>query len=132
MINFLNANLAYSCGGADVLRLIKFAFLLLELVLYIIPVGLIVMLMVDFGKNVMVGKEDEMKKSLNIAIKRIIYCVVLFLVPTIVKFAIGLVSDANNESNAAVKAASCIELATNSSASELEQWEVDYENLGAN
>ena len=129
MMNFLNASLAYSCGGADVLRIIKFVFVLLDFVLFIIPVGLIIMMMVDFGKNVMAGKEDEMKKNLNIAIKRVMYCVVLFLVPTIVSFVIGIVADSSDsEKNIVEKAASCIDLAKKSSASDFEKWEVDYEN----
>ena len=140
MIFFLDATreLAFSCGGADVLRIIKFVFRLLDLVLYIIPIALIVLLMIDFGKNVMAGKEDEMKKNLNIAIKRIIYCVVLFFVPTIVYFAIDLVSEAyvpdenSNKENIVGKAAACVDLAKNSTTEELSQWEVDYENLGGN
>lgn len=133
MINFLNATLAYSCGGADVLRIIKFVFTLLDLVLFVVPVGLIIMLMVDFGKNVMAGKEDEMKKNLNVAIKRIMYCVVLFFIPTIVYFAIDVVADSSAEDqNIAQKAASCIDLARNSDANDFDQWEVDYANdLGA-
>ena len=66
------------CGGADVLRILRFVFILLDMVCWIVPIGLIVMLMIDFGKNVIAGKEDEMKKNVNIAIKRIIYCIVLF------------------------------------------------------
>lgn len=129
MINFLNAELAYSCGGADVLRIIKFVFTLLDIVLFVIPVGLIIMLMVDFGKNVIAGKEDEMKKNVNIAIKRIMYCVVLFLVPTIVNFAISIVADsAKGEKNAVEKAAACVNLAKKSSSKDFDKWEVDYEN----
>ena len=65
------------CGGADVLRILRFVFILLDMVCWIVPMGLIVMLMVDFGKNVIAGKEDEMKKNLNMVIKRIIYCIIL-------------------------------------------------------
>lgn len=103
---FLTVDCLNDCGGADILKVIKFVFILLDLILFIVPVGLIIMVMIDFAKNVMAGKVDDMKKNANIAIKRIMYCVVLFLVPTIVNFVISLVSDAG------VTAASCIELAT--------------------
>lgn len=128
MMNFLNASLAYSCGGGDVLRILKFAFVLLDFVLFIIPVGLIIMMMIDLGKSVIAGKEDEMKKNMSVAIKRVAYCVILFLVPTIVYFVIGLVADSGvSDKNVVKKAASCIDLAKNSSASDFDKWDVDYE-----
>lgn len=125
-----NVETCMACGGADIVRIIKFIWSLLEIVLFVIPIGLVIMIMVDFMKNVMAGKEDEMKKNLNIAIKRIIYCVVLFLVPTIVSFAISLVSPATN--NVALQ---CIDLVTNNTAEDLNtsvlpNCQVDYENLG--
>ena len=110
------------CGGADILRIVKFVFTLLDIVLFIVPIGLIVMIMMDFSKNVIAGKEDEMKKNVSIVIKRIIYCMVLFLIPTIVRFAIGLVSDVG------VTAAECMDWALNK---DLSICEVDYENFGS-
>lgn len=106
----------FDCGGAGVLRIIKFIFILLDMAFFLIPMGLILMMTVDIAKNVISGKEDEMKKNLNIAIKRLIYCVALFLVPTIVDFAIGLVSDIG------VEKAECIDIAKTH---ELSQYEID-------
>ena len=51
---------------------------------------LIVLLIIDFGKAVMAGKEDEIKSAQKLAIKRIVYALVVFLVPWIVNIAIGL------------------------------------------
>lgn len=113
------------CGGADVLRILRFVFILLDMVCWIVPMGLIVMLMVDFGKNVIAGKEDEMKKNLNMVIKRIIYCIILFLVPTIVNFAVGIVS------NVGVEAAKCIEIARDHN-NDLSQYEIDYDTFEPN
>lgn len=56
---------------------------------------LVVLLIIDFGKAVMAGKEDEIKSSQKLAIKRVIYALVVFLVPWIVNVAIGLLADAN-------------------------------------
>lgn len=110
------------CGGADVLRILRFVFILLDMVCWIVPMGLIVMLMVDFGKNVIAGKEDEMKKNLNMVIKRIIYCIILFLVPTIVNFVVGIVS------NVGVEAARCMEIARDHD-DDLSRYEIDYETF---
>ena len=121
MINYLTFLVTgYDCGGADILRIIKFVFTLLDAVLFIIPMGLILMVIIDFSKSVIAGREDDMKKNLSIAIKRIIYCIALFLIPVIVKFAINLISDAG------VKAAQCIEIAQND---DLSQYEMDYDTF---
>lgn len=81
------------CEISDVLKVIYFVTELLRILFIIVPIGLILMLSVDFVKNVIAGNVDDMKKNFNIALKRLIMIVVLFLVPTIVKFAIGLLGD---------------------------------------
>ena len=78
-----------ACENISVLRTVLFIKKLLNIVFILVPIGLIVMLSIDFAKNVISGKDDEMRKNLNIAIKRLIFVVALFLVPTIVKFAIN-------------------------------------------
>ena len=79
------------CGGADILRIIKFIFILLDALLFIIPMGLIVIVIVDLAKSVIAGKEDEMKKAQGTLIKRVIYAIAIFLVITIVTFVTGLI-----------------------------------------
>lgn len=82
-----------ACEISAVLKIIYFIQELLKIVCFIVPILLIVMLMVDFFKNVIAGREDETNKNLNIAIKRTIMCVGLFLVPTIVNFMVMLLGD---------------------------------------
>jgi hypothetical protein len=57
-----------------------------------VPIILIVMLSIDFAKNV-VSNEDAMKKNLQVAIKRLLYAIFLFFVPTIVSFVINGLGD---------------------------------------
>ena len=121
---FLAFNCVSDCGGADILRILKFVFILLDLVLFIVPIGLIIMVMLDFAKNVIAGKEDEMKKNINMVVKRIIYCMVIFLIPTIVNFAVNFVSGTGD--NIAAKASWCIDYAKNE---DLSKCEVDYETF---
>ena len=59
-----------------------------------IIVVLIVLLIIDLGKAVMAGKEDEIKSAQKLAIKRVVYALVVFLVPWIVNVAIGLLASA--------------------------------------
>ena len=59
-----------------------------------IPIILIIFGMLDLGKAVMAGKEDEMKKFQGTLIKRVIYAVVIFLVITIVQLVMSIVAGA--------------------------------------
>ena len=71
-----------------VIRLIKFG--VIPLIQAGIIIALVVLLIMDLGKAVMAGKEDEIKSAQKLAIKRVIYAVVVFLVPWIVQIAFGL------------------------------------------
>lgn len=75
------------CKNIAVLKTILFIKNLLDIVFILVPIGLIVMLCLDFAKNVISSSEDDMKKNFKIATKRLIYIVLLFLVPTVVNFA---------------------------------------------
>lgn len=70
------------CGGMDILRLIKMVIMFLKIVFLVAPIILMVMISIDFFKNVSSGKDEEIKKNISIAIKRVIACLLLFLVPT--------------------------------------------------
>ena len=82
-----------ACQNPDVLRIIYFVKLLIDVVFVVIPIGLIVLLMVDFAKMVIVGREDEQKKLFNLAIKRVIMAVAVFFVPTIVNLVNNMLAD---------------------------------------
>lgn len=60
---------------------------------------LIVLLIIDLGKSVMAGKEDEIKKNQKLAIRRIVYVLVMFLVPWVVNVAVDLVTKNVSDSN---------------------------------
>lgn len=55
-----------------------------------IPIILILFGLIDLGKAVMAGKEDEMKKAQGTLIKRVIYAVCVFFVVMLVGFVMGL------------------------------------------
>lgn len=64
---------------------------IIRLLQWIIPMGLILFGLLDLGKAVIAGKEDEMKKAQGTLIKRVVYAVAVFLVVTIVYFVMGMV-----------------------------------------
>ena len=59
----------------------------------IIPIIIVLLAILDLGKAVMAGKEDEIKNAQNMLIKRIIYGVAIFFVVTIVQVVFNLVGD---------------------------------------
>lgn len=85
------------CDNIMLLKVILFVKKLLDIVLLIVPIGLILMIALDFSKNVIANKEDEMRKNTGLVIKRLIYVVVLFLVPNIVEFAVNGVGNFGSE-----------------------------------
>ena len=59
-----------------------------------IPIVLIVFGMLDMGKAVTSGKDDEIKKQLMAFMRRAIAAVLVFFVPTIVGMLMNMVNDA--------------------------------------
>ena len=80
---------ASTCGG--LLEIVILIRKVIDVIKIMIPIGLILFGLIDLGKAVIAGKEDEMKKATSALIKRVIYAVVVFLVVHIVVFATGLV-----------------------------------------
>ena len=61
-----------------------------------VPILLIIFGMIDLGKAVMAGKEDEMKAAQKILLKRFIYAIAVFLVVYLVTFAMGLIGQGSD------------------------------------
>ncbi len=91
---------------APIVNLVKHG--IIPLIQAVIIIALIVLLIIDLGKAVMAGKEDEIKSAQKLAIKRIVYAVIVFLVPFLVQVAFGLLtpnvdSTADSESRSALQ-----------------------------
>ena len=72
------------CSNQNILAVIYFVWTIVSWVLRIVPIVLIVMVSLDFAKNVMANGADAMNKNLKMVISRIISCVLCFLVPSFV------------------------------------------------
>lgn len=77
------------CDNIMILKVIYFIRTLLDIVCFVVPMGLILIISIDFLKSVISGKDDNMKKNLNLVIKRLINAVIVFLVPLIVELVIN-------------------------------------------
>ena len=80
------------CENPYVLKILLFVLEIFKVVFYVIPIGLIVMLTLDFFKGVISG-EDRVSGQFVFVVKRLINTVALFLVPTFISFFMQFLSD---------------------------------------
>lgn len=83
------------CGGGTLTLnpvIIETTSLIVTLIKIGIPVILIVLGMIDLGKAVMAQKEDEIKKSQMMFVKRLISAALVFFVVVIVQLVFNLVA----------------------------------------
>lgn len=79
-----------ACMSSSVLATILFIKKLIKILSIIVPAILIVLLSIDFAKAVVSSDGDGIKKAQKLALKRIIYGIVVFFVPMIVDVSFGL------------------------------------------
>ena len=81
------------CDNISVLGVILFIRNLIKIICIITPILLLLFLTIDFFKAVIESDSDRMEKVKAIAIKRIVYALFVFLVPSIVNGAMSLLGD---------------------------------------
>ena len=73
-----------ACTNPGLLRALYFVTLCMDVIFTIVPIGLILMLTIDFGKAVLASDADAAKKDTKLVGKRIISAIILFAIPWIV------------------------------------------------
>ena len=76
---------------SDIAGVIGLIHAVVGLIQFGIPFILIIYGLLDLGKAVMAGKEDEMKGAQKILIKRVMYAIATFVVVTLVVYIFGLI-----------------------------------------
>lgn len=104
------------CENPEVLKVIYFASIIVDIVKIIIPIGLVIMAMIDFSKGVTSNNEGDNKKNISKLIKRFIYAVLVFAVPWIVKIVIINLGNLTKD----VNYTDCLENATEERIAELQ------------
>ena len=80
----------------DIDFIVRILAKLLKLIHFVIPIILIVMLIIDISKVVITNPDDKVRsETFSKAIKRVIYAVIIFLVPTILFFVMDRISGLN-------------------------------------
>lgn len=79
------------CTDLELLRLMILVKTFMNIIQIILPLGLIILMLIDVLKSVTGGNSDEINKKLKIIPKRLTIAVIVFLIPTIVKLVSGIV-----------------------------------------
>lgn len=112
-----NDTIVDACTNPDILRVIYFAKLILNIVKIVIPLGLIIMGMIDFSKSVVTSDVGSQNKNMKLFIKRVIYAVLIFAVPWIVETLMVTLGDLTE----GVNFTDCLQNATEEKIAELEE-----------
>lgn len=79
-----------TCGGLTIpSEITSITQMLYTLIQIGVPIILVVFGMLDFGKAVMAGKEDDIKANQKLFIRRLISAVIVFLIFALVKMIVG-------------------------------------------
>ena len=86
-------------------QLVGYALFAIKIIL---PLVIIVLGVVELSKCVVSGKEDEIKKSFTVLLKKLILAIAIFFIPTITNLVFGLVKSANETMIYAEGCLSCV------------------------
>lgn len=83
--------LGITCGQlAPIMRVLAYLIKLLKIA---IPIVLIALIIIDFAKAVVASDEKKMNEAKNASIKRVVYALIIYLVPTIVSLLFKTLGD---------------------------------------
>lgn len=74
------------CESPGVLRTMKILGILIVLIKVIVPLLLIIMSVIDFGKSAIAGNSEDLKKNGVIFFKRCVAGAIILILPTLINF----------------------------------------------
>lgn len=84
------------CDQEGILKSFKFLGRILYVIKIVIPILLIVLGTIDFGKVIIAGKDDAIIGAAKRLASRAAAGIIIFLLPTIINFVFGLLPQAEN------------------------------------
>lgn len=84
------------CTNPDILRVIYFIKILINIIMIFLPIGLIVWGIIDVSKATISGEEGEQKKIIKLFFKRFVYAALVFAIIWIVNIVMNLLGDLTN------------------------------------
>lgn len=110
------------CENPEILRVIFFARIIVDIVRTIIPVAMVIMAIIDFSKGITANDESSQKKKTKLLIKRIIMGVMIFIIPWIVARVISLLGSLTKDVN-------YLDCIANANEDKIEELQVEYDRL---
>ncbi|MBQ9853637.1 MAG: hypothetical protein IJO57_01220 [Bacilli bacterium] len=93
LLNIMDVDI---CGENGLMPVFTLIGNIVTFIKIFVPILLIIFGSIDLMKAVMASKDDEIKKAQSTLIKRAIYAVVIFFIPTIISLLMGLVDQNDN------------------------------------
>lgn len=90
LIAEIGTSTGFCAESANIWQVVGYVLLVFKIV---IPILVIILGMIDLGKAVVSGKDDEVKKNIKSLMWRAIAAVIIFFIPTLVSLIMGLVSN---------------------------------------
>ncbi len=111
------------CDNSSLLNTILFIKNIINIIFIVVPIILALLFSIDLAKNVFSKDDNDSQKNLRLGIKRIIYSLILLLVPTIIEAFMNMIDDYS-------KVADCYTIATEAKVQDLKEKEdVEYEKM---
>lgn len=89
----MESGLVGSCGNESILNTVRFVLRCIDILYLLVPIFLILLISIDLGKNVIAKDSENMFKNVVLAVKRILMCLCLYLVPVFVDASISLLGE---------------------------------------
>ena len=115
--SIVKADTLSMCNEVGVLKAIYFIKILVRASFILVPIGVIVIGLIDLSKSVIGNDEKNSKKNLDLFIKRLIYSIIFFCIPWLVTLIMNLLGDLTKD----VEWIDCINNATSEKIKELEK-----------
>ena len=96
LLEFLDAVCPYTEGVAanqNIMDILAIAKTVVRILQILVPIALIIWGTVDLGKAVIAGDEKKISEAKKPFIQRIIAAVIVFIIPWLVEFVLGYVSN---------------------------------------
>ena len=101
------------CANPEILRVVYFFTILIDIVKIVVPLGLIIFGLIDFSKAAISSDEGAQKKSGQLFLKRLLYGVLIFAIPWIIEVLMVTIGNLT-EDNATTNFTDCLENANSS------------------
>lgn len=82
-----------ACNNIGMLKILMFIKIIMNIIFIIVPIGMIIMISIDFSKNIFNVEENNIKSNNKKIINRIISVILMFMVPYIINLVMHIIGN---------------------------------------